>query len=255
MRTTLTSTKSTTSKPRILPHFIIKPNANPNGQSVLTEQKANDRSVKIGQYMHNIKPNANRFLHTYGGTSNPNFSAQKEASVKDHFGLLGDVNRHQYVARSTVLNPRQTNRTQSAQKYQKAKAFYPKEYYNRVGYQQSEASVVSGKSRTDALGQRVRQRFNEEIDYKEANGQTMPVNRLDRSAVSVMSGRYSNAGNSVRGSQASKAGTFVESSHKRPVSHCGTSTASRRMALRNALKERATEAEQITRKTAERLAQ
>jgi hypothetical protein len=180
-------------------------------------------------------------------------SAQKDASVKDHFGLLSDVNRHQYVARSTVLNPRQTNRTQSAQKVQKARAFYPKEYYNRVGYQQSEASVVSGKSRTDALGQRVRQRFNEEIDYKEPN-QTMPVNRLDRSNLTVMSGNASNAGNSIRGSQHSKATSVIESSRRRPVSHCGTSNASRRMALRNALHEKATEAEQITRKTAEKLA-
>ena len=46
-----------------------------------------------------------------------------------------------------------------------AKTFYPEGYYNRVGYQKSEFS--SSNARVDALGQRVRDRFNEEIDVEE----------------------------------------------------------------------------------------
>lgn len=39
-----------------------------------------------------------------------------------------------------------------------AKTYYPSGYYKRVGYQKSECSAGS---RVDALGQRVRDRFNE----------------------------------------------------------------------------------------------
>ena len=46
------------------------------------------------------------------------------------------------------------------------KTYYPDEYYKRVGYEMSQTS--SQKHRTDALGQRVRERFNEEISYTDA---------------------------------------------------------------------------------------
>ena len=42
-----------------------------------------------------------------------------------------------------------------------ARTFYPEGYYKRVGYQKSEAA--SSNARVDALGQRVRDRFNEDI--------------------------------------------------------------------------------------------
>jgi hypothetical protein len=42
------------------------------------------------------------------------------------------------------------------------KTFYPDEYYKRVGYQMTE---TTSKHRVDALGQRVRERFNEELSY------------------------------------------------------------------------------------------
>ena len=52
-----------------------------------------------------------------------------------------------------------------------AKAYYPNGYYKRVGYQKSEAS---SNARVDALGQRVRDRFNEdatsEYDHGRAAG-------------------------------------------------------------------------------------
>ena len=41
-----------------------------------------------------------------------------------------------------------------------AKTFYPEGYYKRVGYQKSEISA-SSNARVDALGQRVRDRFND----------------------------------------------------------------------------------------------
>lgn len=42
-----------------------------------------------------------------------------------------------------------------------ARTFYPEGYYKRVGYQKSDAQS-SSNARVDALGQRVRDRFNEE---------------------------------------------------------------------------------------------
>lgn len=51
------------------------------------------------------------------------------------------------------------------------KTFYPEEYFKRVGYQplheqySNSSAVVTAKIRTDALGQRVRERFNEELNY------------------------------------------------------------------------------------------
>jgi len=111
----------------------------------------------------------------------------------DHFGLLKEVNRHRYIGKRSDLNIRPTS-SGSGLKYARAKAFYPKDYYNRVGYQQSDSeSVYSAKGRTDALGQRVRQRFNEEVNYSEL-GQPNPTNRLDRKSLGVVSGRASNAG-------------------------------------------------------------
>lgn len=172
-----------------------------NGLRVIKEQDASQRASQFGQYVHNLQP---RHTYTYGGISRINQSAQKDGGFKDQFGLLQEVNRQQYVGRSTSLNPR----SQSANKYSRARAFYPKDYYRRVGYQPSEASVVSGKSRTDALGQRVRQRFNEEIDYKET-AQAMPVNRLDRAGLSQMSARQSVPNLSTKGSQRSKAVSVV----------------------------------------------
>lgn len=44
-----------------------------------------------------------------------------------------------------------------------AKTFYPEDYYKRVGYQKSETSSHA-RARVDALGQRVRDRFNEDLD-------------------------------------------------------------------------------------------
>lgn len=41
-----------------------------------------------------------------------------------------------------------------------SKTFYPEAYFKRVGYEKSNAS---SHSRVDALGQRVRDRFNEEF--------------------------------------------------------------------------------------------
>ena len=41
-----------------------------------------------------------------------------------------------------------------------ARTYYPEEYYKRVGYQKSE---TSSHARVDALGQRVRDRFNEDV--------------------------------------------------------------------------------------------
>jgi hypothetical protein len=46
---------------------------------------------------------------------------------------------------------------------QNTKTYYPDNYYQRVGYQMSEQSA--NKNRVDALGQRVRDRFNEELSY------------------------------------------------------------------------------------------
>lgn len=43
-----------------------------------------------------------------------------------------------------------------------AKTYYPNGYYKRVGYQKSEVSNAG--SRVDALGQRVRDRFNEGLE-------------------------------------------------------------------------------------------
>ena len=214
---------------------------------MIKEQQSNSRSAAIGQYVHNLQP---RHGYTFGGVSRPNQSAHKQDSYKDQFGLLQEVNRHQYVGKSTSLNPKpMSSRAQSASKLPRARAFYPTEYFKRVGYQQSEASQVSGKSRTDALGQRVRQRFNEEIDYKDAAAQGMPVNRLNRQTLGGMSSNGSAAGLSVKGSQRSKVTSVAESAHRRPGSQCATSTASRRMALRRAFQNKQADAEGLSIRT------
>lgn len=44
---------------------------------------------------------------------------------------------------------------------EKAKTYYPEDYYKRVGYEKE--SDAGNDSRVDALGQRVRDRFNEDL--------------------------------------------------------------------------------------------
>ena len=48
-----------------------------------------------------------------------------------------------------------------------ARTYYPEEYYKRVGYQKSE---TSSHARVDALGQRVRDRFNEDVTSEYSKG-------------------------------------------------------------------------------------
>lgn len=55
------------------------------------------------------------------------------------------------------------------------RTYIPEQYFERVGYQglpedyalcaQGKHGVVTGKIRVDALGQRVRERFNEDLQY------------------------------------------------------------------------------------------
>lgn len=62
----------------------------------------------------------------------------------------------------------------------------PDEYFRKVGYEPLEdytlcaqgTSVVTGKIRTDALGQRVRERFNEELTYEPEKLSTTSSKRL-----------------------------------------------------------------------------
>lgn len=51
-----------------------------------------------------------------------------------------------------------------------SKTYYPDDYYKRVGYQKSDAA--SSHARVDALGQRVRDRFNEDLtsEYSKTGG-------------------------------------------------------------------------------------
>jgi len=55
--------------------------------------------------------------------------------------------------------------------------FYPEEYYKRLGYKKSDIDSESFVRRTDALGQRVRQRFNEEIKYEELSQTSKKLDR------------------------------------------------------------------------------
>ncbi len=80
----------------------------------------------------------------------------------------------------------------------------------------------------------------------------MPVNRLDRDALSHLSGRASNAGLSIRGSQRSKVPSVAQMSRasKRPKSQCATSTASRMMTLRKTFQEKPKGEDQASVRTA-----
>ena len=72
-----------------------------------------------------------------------------------------------YVAKHGTAKPKRMQSANASSKngsrFSKGtKTYYPDEYYKRVGYQMSESS---SKHRVDALGQRVRERFNEELSY------------------------------------------------------------------------------------------
>lgn len=75
-----------------------------------------------------------------------------------------------YVAKHGALKPKRMQSANASSKngsrFSKGtKTYYPDDYYKRVGYQMSE---TSSKHRVDALGQRVRERFNEELSYSDA---------------------------------------------------------------------------------------
>jgi len=63
------------------------------------------------------------------------------------------------------------------------KTFYPEEYYKRVGYAKHGERKSVAESRTDALGQRVRERFNEDLGYadnKSAHGVTLNTRNVNK---------------------------------------------------------------------------
>ena len=67
-----------------------------------------------------------------------------------------------YVGKRTTGRPQRQMSAQSKtiKLTPGARTFYPDGYYKRVGYQKSDAA--SSHARVDALGQRVRDRFNED---------------------------------------------------------------------------------------------
>lgn len=93
---------------------------------------------------------------------------QKSRKVQDdqkssNSAYVGRSQRH--MSASAVQKPNNT------------RTYYPEQYFNRVGYSQgkqghlmadnmsSRSGVSRGSRRVDALGQRVRERFNEELEY------------------------------------------------------------------------------------------
>ena len=76
--------------------------------------------------------------------------------------------------------------------------------------------MVTGRNRTDALGQRVRQRFNEDVNYTEQQSEK-GSRRLDGKALSLV-GSKARGPNSIAGSMRSRQSvhlTMVESLRSR----------------------------------------
>ena len=72
-----------------------------------------------------------------------------------------------YVGKNALKKERNMSaQTRSIKLGSNSKIYYPESYYKRVGYQMSDA-----ESRVDALGQRVRDRFNENFDTEEPKKQ------------------------------------------------------------------------------------
>ena len=72
-----------------------------------------------------------------------------------------------YVAKHGNVRPKRMQSASASSKghsrfTRTTKSFYPDEYFKRVGYQ---VPVETSKYRVDALGQRVRERFNEDLSY------------------------------------------------------------------------------------------
>lgn len=148
--------------------------------------------------------------HTYAFGGSTRIPATVMSSGEDNSLQLDDVS-NQYIGKrsannllgrsSSAARPMTGNSRQSAaSKLSKGtKAYYPSDYYERVGYQKSEAteSVVTGRSRTDALGQRVRQRFNEAVDYPDQSAKG--ERKLDGQALSQVGSR-ARGPNSIAGS-------------------------------------------------------
>lgn len=60
----------------------------------------------------------------------------------------------------------QSANSKSSKLSRETRTYYPEDYYKRVGYQkQDDARSSVAEKRVDALGQRVRERFNEELEY------------------------------------------------------------------------------------------
>lgn len=64
-----------------------------------------------------------------------------------------------------TFRPNSSNPSQRISIGQGVKTYYPQQYYQKCNYQKSEVSTKSAVRR-DALGQRVRERFNEDLDGK-----------------------------------------------------------------------------------------
>lgn len=68
------------------------------------------------------------------------------------------------------------------------KTFYPEEYFKRVGYAKASDTHSNAEARVDALGQRVRERFNEDLEYGNAPGNTSKLNSRNLNKAAQNSG-------------------------------------------------------------------
>lgn len=95
-----------------------------------------------------------------------------------------------------------------------ARTFYPDGYYKRVGYQKSEAGT-SSQARVDALGQRVRDRFNEDGTSSQAGMKRNSVGGLRHRTLKQLKQADGNAGGPA--SQASRQSAAFSVSKRKSV--------------------------------------
>lgn len=142
--------------------FNRSTNVFPQNKNIFTFGKALRLIVQGGKH-HKIQVNNPVLVESFPKL--PDHEKQDALETLSHISKTSSayIGKHgQKPKRMQSATVSQTSKIDS--RFSKGvKTFYPKEYYKKVGYQFSDTS----KGRVDALGQRVRERFNEELCYSE----------------------------------------------------------------------------------------
>lgn len=183
------------------------------------DHSANFKRVFSGKVNNKTEQSYNSMYNHLFSQNNPvlskTYQPKRGSSVKQVDTMSSRSSQRANLKKSFENRPQSTNAGM--------RTYLPDEYFKKVGYQglpqdisicAQGNGIVTGQIRTDALGQQVRARFNEELTYDEKVSTTSSRRlRLNKKLVHEIPDQRSNASSVFR------VRSIQASSHARALSH------------------------------------